>query len=82
MDFLTRISSRPARQMNIIIDEVTPEMAVKIDGKLISCNNNDLLELYNVDGTKVASGRGCVAAPTSGIYILNVSGKALKIAIK
>lgn len=64
------------------IDEVTPEMAVKIDGKLISCNNNDLLELYNVDGTKVASGRGCVAAPTSGIYILNVSGKALKIAIK
>ena len=56
--------------------------AIKVSGMEISSLDNALVTLYNMNGTKVARGRGKVVAPCAGRYIVKCGGRAVKVVIE
>lgn len=74
-----------ARILPTLIDKLPLSNGIKdlhIDGLKITCESNSTILLYDEEGRLTVKGIHCVMAPKSGIYIIKMDGKALKIYIK
>ncbi len=62
------------------IEEAVVEEGWSLNGYTIIADGE--IQLYNLNGQIVARGNGAAVAPQSGLYIVDVDGKRVKVLIR
>lgn len=64
------------------IEEVQQAESLQISGREISAADNALISVYDLSGRKVASGKGKLTLPATGLYLVNCNGKTVKVSCR